>query len=225
MCGRYASTTTDRELRSAFAVEEVVGDEIAPSYNIAPTQEVRIVVEREQRELRSTRWGLVPSWAKDVKIGNRLINARSESITEKPAFRKAAVRRRCIVPGDGYFEWQQRDGKKIPYYLHGDGILAMAGLYELWPDPAKDEGDPGRWLWSMTILTTAATDALGHVHDRSPVILPESFVEHWLDATLNEPEQVQALLASVPEPRLEPFEVSTAVNSVRNNSPELLRPV
>ncbi|QNG19709.1 SOS response-associated peptidase [Rhodococcus triatomae] len=234
MCGRYASTTTDKELRSAFAVEEVVDDALPPSYNVAPTQQVRVILERPPREapdadpvrqLRSARWGLVPSWAKDVATGNRLINARSESITEKPAFRRAAVRRRCILPADGYFEWQKRDGKKIPYFLHGEGVLAMAGLYELWRDPDKAEDDPDRWLWSATILTTEATDAAGHIHDRSPVVLPETFVEHWLDPAIDDPAQVRALLASVPEPKLEPYEVRTAVNSPRNNSPELLRPV
>ncbi|NLU82755.1 SOS response-associated peptidase [Rhodococcus sp. HNM0569] len=241
MCGRYASTTTDRELRSVFEVAEVVGETPGPSYNVAPTQPVRVVLDRTPRDrdaadseapdaepvrqLRTMRWGLVPSWAKDVKIGNRLINARSESITDKPAFRRAAVRRRCVVPADGYFEWEKRDGAKIPYYLHGDGVLAMAGLYELWPDPEKDRDDPDRWLWTTTVLTTEATDAAGRIHDRSPLLLPPDFVDHWLDTSLTDPDDVKALLASVPEPHLQPYEVSTAVNSPRNNGPELLDPV
>ncbi|MEU2001369.1 SOS response-associated peptidase [Rhodococcus sp. NPDC019627] len=235
MCGRYASTTTDKELRSIFEVAEIVGEELGPSYNVAPTQQVRVVLERPPRaepdadpvrQLRTAKWGLVPPWAKDVKIGNKLINARSESITEKPAFRKAAARRRCIIPADGYYEWLKRDdGTKIPYFLHGDGVLAMAALYELWPDPSLPEDDPNRWLWTTTVLTTQATDVLGHIHDRSPVVLPPSFQEHWLDPTLTEREQVDALIASIPEPRLEPYEVSTAVNSPRNNGPELLEPV
>ncbi|MFZ2175381.1 MAG: SOS response-associated peptidase [Rhodococcus sp. (in: high G+C Gram-positive bacteria)] len=234
MCGRYASTTTDKELRNIFQVDEVVGEELPPSYNIAPTQEVRVVLERPPRghpeaepvrQIRTVKWGLVPAWAKDTKIGSRLINARSESITEKPAFRKAACRRRCIVPADGYFEWEKRDGKKIPYFLHGDGVLAMAGLYELWPDPDRPDDDPHKWLWTTTVLTTQATDALGHVHDRSPLLLPPNFREHWLDPALTEREQIDALIASIPEPRLHPYQVSTAVNSPRNNDPSLLEPV
>ncbi|EOM75590.1 SOS response-associated peptidase [Rhodococcus rhodnii] len=237
MCGRYASTTSDKELGEIFEIARTVGESSGPSFNVAPTQPVRIVLDdvrgrdEPERELRTVRWGLVPSWAKDVKIGNRLINARSESITEKPAFRRAALKRRCVLPADGYFEWEKREdpetGKtvKVPYFLHGDGVLAMAGLYELWPDPDKAEDDPDRWLWTATILTTNATDSLGHIHDRSPVLLPPDFVEHWLDPTIDDREQVEAMLASIPEPRLTPYEVSTAVNSPRNNDPHLLDPV
>lgn len=236
MCGRYASTTTDKDLRSVFDIAEAVGDQLPPSYNVAPTQPVRVVLERASRDepgadatrqLRTVKWGLVPVWAKDPKIGSRLINARSETITEKPSFRSAATKRRCLIPADGYFEWMKNeDGRKIPFFLHGDEkVLAMAGLYELWPDPSKDEDDPDRWLWTTTVLTTQATDALGHIHDRSPVVLPESFWEPWLDPELTDKEDVQALVNSVPEPRLHPYEVSTAVNNVRNNRPDLLEPV
>lgn len=165
MCGRYASTTTDKELRSLFDVAESVGPEVPPSYNVAPTRQVRVVLERAprrepragaERQLRTAKWGLVPAWSKDPKIGSRLINARSETITEKPSFRSAAAKRRCIIPADGYFEWMKdAEGKKIPYFLHGDDpVLAMAGLYELWPDPSKAEDDPDRWLWTTTVLTT-----------------------------------------------------------------------
>jgi len=169
--------------------------------------------------------GLIPSWAKDRKIGSRLINARAETITEKPSFKAAASRRRCIVPADGYFEWERRDGAKVPHYLHGDGVLGMAGLYELWPDPEREPDDPQRWVWTITVLTTTASDALGHIHDRSPVVIPPALQDAWLDPTLTDSERVRELLDSVPEPRLQPYEVSTAVNSVRNNSAELLSPV
>jgi len=134
----------------AFRVEEVVGEQLAPSYNVAPTQPVRAVLERTPREepeappirqIRTARWGLIPSWAKDRKIGSRLINARAETITEKPSFKAAASRRRCIVPANGYFEWEGRDGAKVPHYLHGDGVLGMAGLYELWADPEREPDD------------------------------------------------------------------------------------
>ncbi len=236
MCGRFATTITDREMRSLFDVDEdeVVGDELPSSYNVAPTQPVRMVVERPAREgesgavrqIRTARWGLVPSWAKDPSIGNRLINARSETVTTKPSFRAAAKARRTIIPADGYYEWEKRDGTKVPHFLHpDDGVLAMAGLYEMWRDPSKSEDDPDRWLWSATILTRPATDELGRIHDRCPVVLPPEFRDPWLDAGLSDKADVEALLASVPDPRLATYEVSTAVNSPRNNNPDLLSPV
>ncbi|OZD33904.1 SOS response-associated peptidase [Rhodococcus sp. 06-1477-1B] len=234
MCGRYASTRSDSDLQAVFDIAETVGDEVPPSYNVAPTQTIRTVLERAPkdepesdavRQLRSVRWGLIPSWAKDAKIGSRLINARSETITEKPSFKKAASRRRCIIPADGYYEWEKRDGAKVPYFLHEQGVLAMAGLYELWRDPTKADDDEDRWVWSATVLTSPAADALGHIHDRSPVVLPPELRASWLDPTLTDLNEVSELLAAIPEPRLEPYEVSTAVNSVKNNSPELLTPV
>jgi putative SOS response-associated peptidase YedK len=220
-------------------VADVVGEEPEPSWNVAPTQLARVVLERvprgvddpehatAERMLRSARWGLVPSWAKDVKIGNRLINARGETITEKSAFKAAAARRRCLVPAAGYYEWEKVDGRKVPYFLHRDhDVLAFAGLYELWPDPERAEDDSDRWLFSYTILTHPAPDAVGHVHDRSPVVVPPGELRaRWLDPALTDPGQVRELLAAIPEPRLEPYEVSPAVNSPRNNGPELVQPV
>src|SRR4051794_34575238 len=146
MCGRYASTRNDTVLAAEFVVDEVVDEELEPSWNVAPTQRVRAVVERAPREdpeapavrqLRTLRWGLVPSWAKDTKIGSKMINARVESLLSKPAFKAAARRRRCLLPADGYFEWQKTDTRtKTPYFLHlGGEALAFAGLYELRPDP------------------------------------------------------------------------------------------
>ncbi len=254
MCGRFASSTTDADLVNAFAVAETVGEQLAPSWNVAPTQQVRVVLDRTPRgqaadapaadapaadapaapaaaepvrQLRTVRWGLVPSWAKDIKIGSRLVNARAETITEKPAFKAAAARRRCLLPADGYFEWEVREGQKAkqPYFLHrGNALLAFAGLYELWPDPALDPDDPARWVWSCTVLTTTAPDALGHIHERSPVLLTPELAGDWLDPSLTDPDRVRELLAAVPEPALEPTEVSTAVNNVRNNGPQLVRP-
>jgi putative SOS response-associated peptidase YedK len=239
MCGRYSSTRSDDDVAREFDVDDVVGEEPAASWNVAPTQVARVVLERLDREpgedgeravhrlLRSARWGLVPSWAKDLKIGNRLINARSETVTEKPAFKAAAGRRRCLVPADGYYEWEKRDGSKVPYFLHDeDRPLAFAGLYELWPDPERAKDDPERWLWSYTVLTRPAEDALGHIHDRCPVIVPEGELRRaWLDHELTDPDGVRDLLAAIPEPRLHPREVSSEVNSPANNGPELVRPV
>jgi putative SOS response-associated peptidase YedK len=180
-----------------------------------------------RRVLRSARWGLIPSWAKDLKIGNRLINARAETVTEKPAFKAAAARRRCLIPADGYYEWEKRDGHKVPHFLHrGNAVLAFAGLYELWPDPERGSDDPDRWLWSYTILTKPAPDALGHVHDRSPIVIPPGDLrDRWLDVNLTDHDEVRELLGAVPEPVLEPREVSSAVNSPKNNGPELVEPV
>ncbi|WP_315771463.1 SOS response-associated peptidase [Rhodococcoides kroppenstedtii] len=226
MCGRYASTRSDDDLSSLFDAVVRLGDPPEPSYNVAPTDPVRIVLDRDDdRQLRTVRWGLVPSWAKDKKIASRLINARSETVTEKPAFRKAAAKRRCLIPADGYYEWEKREGAKVPHFLHTDGVLAMAGLYELWPDPSLDDDDPNKWFWSTTVLTTTATDTLGHIHDRSPVVVPGDLWSAWLDPGLTDLAGVADLLQSIPEPHLTPYEVSTAVNSVRNNGPELVTPV
>jgi len=230
MCGRFASTQTDAELLDVFRAVDVVGEQLPPSYNVAPTQPVRVVLERPHRDapedtpvrqIRTVRWGLVPSWARDTKVGSRLINARMETITTKPSFKAAASRRRAIVSSDGYFEWEKRDGAKVPHFLHGDGVLAMAGLYELWPNPDLHAEDPAKWMWSTVVLTTTATDAHGHIHDRSPVILPPEFQDHWLDPALTDKDDVDALLASIPEPHLHAYEVSTKVNSPRNNTPDL----
>jgi putative SOS response-associated peptidase YedK len=232
MCGRYVMSKATGDLLSYFDVREVEGTPPPPSWNVAPTQDVPIVAERLEegsieRHLLVAHWGLVPSWAKDIKIGNKLINARSETILEKPSFRKAAVKRRAIVPADGYYEWQKtEDGKKIPNYLYSEHepVLGFAGLYEFWPDPSVSEDDPARWLLSCTVLTTTTQDALGHVHDRSPVIIPRDRFAEWLNPDLTDKNDVQHLLESLPEPILTPRIVSGRVNSVRNNGPELIEP-
>jgi putative SOS response-associated peptidase YedK len=230
MCGRYASTRHDSDLLRDFAVASIVDDPPEPSWNVAPTQLARVVLERvvndePDRQLRTLKWGLVPSWAKDLRIGSKLINARSETILDKPAFKTAALRRRCLIPADGYFEWMPIDDspkpKKIPMYLHGDGVLGFAGLYELRPDAE----DPERWLWTYTILTCTTQDALGHIHDRSPVIVPPDLQSAWLDPAMRDPQTVRDLLAQIPPPVLDTYEVSTDVNSPNNNGPQLIEPV
>jgi putative SOS response-associated peptidase YedK len=234
MCGRYASSRRDVELVSELEAESVVGEELPPSWNLAPTQPARVVLERAphnppgaatQRQLRTMRWGLIPSWADDIKVGSRLINARKETVVEKPAFQAAASRRRCLVPADGYFEWERRIGSKatVPHFLHVRGdLLSLAGLYELWPDPDVPKNDPDRWVWSFTILTTRAPDALGHIHDRSPVVVPPELRGDWLDPAVTDHGSVRDLLAAIPQPRFEAYEVSTAVNDHRNNAPNLI---
>jgi putative SOS response-associated peptidase YedK len=226
MCGRYANARHDGDLLKDFAVASVVDEPPPPSWNIAPTQDARVVLERlhdsqPDRQLRTLKWGLVPAWAKDLRIGSKLINARSETITEKPAFKRAAAKRRCIIPADGYFEWMATEDGKTPMYLHGDGVLGFAGLYEIRPDVE----DPDRFLWTYTILTCTTRDVLGHVHDRSPVIVPADLLGGWLDPGLTDLEQVRELVAAIPPPVLQTYEVSTEVNSPRNNGPELIAPV
>jgi putative SOS response-associated peptidase YedK len=225
MCGRYASTRHDSDLLRDFAVASIVDDPPEPSWNVAPTQLGRVVLERlvddqADRQLRSLKWGLVPSWAKDLRIASKLINARSETITEKPAFKAAAAKRRCIIPADGYYEWMPTDDGKVPMYLHGDGTLGFAGLYELRPDAEDRE----RWLWTYTILTCTTQDALGHIHDRSPIIVAADHLDAWLDPKLTDPATVRELVASMPPPVLDAYQVSTEVNSPKNNGPHLIVP-
>jgi putative SOS response-associated peptidase YedK len=234
MCGRYVMARSTGDLVAAFDVAESFAGDLQPSYNVAPTDEVPLIIGRTtsadsgaHRELATARWGLVPSWSKDPKSGARLINARMETVTEKPSFRQAAAKRRGLVAADGYFEWQKTSDGKIPTYLHGedDGILAFAGLFEYWPDPALPDGHPDRWLRTCTIITTRAADALGHIHDRTPLIVPPDLYADWLDPGTTSTADVQQLLEAIPEPRLVPRIVGSRVNSVRNNGPDLIEAV
>jgi putative SOS response-associated peptidase YedK len=226
MCGRYANARHDGDLLREFEIASVVEDAPEPSWNVAPTDPGRVVLERlvndePDRQLRTLKWGLVPFWAKDARIASKHINARSETVTAKPAFKSAAAKHRCIVPADGYYEWMvTKDGKR-PMYLHGDGVLAFAGLYE----SRRDFDDPEQWLRTYTILTCTATDELGHIHDRSPVVVPRDMVDAWLDPTTTDLNVVRDLIAAIPPPTLHTYEVSTAVNSVRNDGPELIAPL
>jgi putative SOS response-associated peptidase YedK len=245
MCGRYANARRRQDLLDAFFIErDTTPEELPPDYNVAPTKPVYTVMERSRddtvtRELHVARWGLVPSWAKDPGIGSRLINARVETVAEKPAFRRAFARRRCLLPADGYYEWYaQEDGaknasgkpRKQPFYIHpgDDGMLAFAGLYELWKDPSR-EGDDA-WLWSCTIITTDAPDDLGRIHDRMPMVIPADRWDAWLDYRSTDPDELRDLLAPAMAAgdgasHLVAYPVSTEVNNVRNNGPELREPL
>ena len=237
MCGRYVSVQSDADLVEEFDVEDVVGEPIAPSYNVAPTDAVRGVVARVPRgadedaeavrQLRTMRWGLVPNWSRDHKGGAKMINARVETVTVKPAFKAAAARRRCLLPALGYYEWAQRDDGKAAYFLHDpdERPLAMAGLYELWRDPSKADDDPTRWLWTCTVITRPATDVLGHIHDRCPVLVPSVTWADWLDCSSEDPATAEAILRELPEPHLQPRLVSPAVGNVKNNGPDLIAPL
>lgn len=224
MCGRYASARGRQQIIDAFDVERDVAERLEPDYNVAPTKPVPVILTREARELHIARWGLVPSWARDLSIGTRMINARVETVHAKPAFRGAFAKRRCLLPADGYYEWRTReDGGRQPYYISpaDGGVLAMAGLYEARPHPA----DPGQWLLTCTVITTEATEDVGHIHDRMPVIVEPDRFAAWLDPGLTRTEEVRSLLVPVLAGTLTSHPVSTAVNKVRNNGPELVRPL
>lgn len=243
MCGRYAASRSPDDLVTEFEVErdETNGVVLPADYNVAPTKQVYAVMTRAHRDetephrgLRVVTWGLVPSWAKDPSIGSRMINARLETAAQKPAFRRAFSRRRCLVPADGYYEWYSpattpAGGKprKQPFYIHRpDGRpLALAGLYEFWRPADSDPDDPAAWLTTMTLLTTTAPDDTGRIHDRAPLMIDEEHHAAWLDPTTTDPQEVFDLLAPAAPGPLEAYPVSTAVNSVRNNGPGLVHPL
>ena len=220
MCGRYASSRPVDDLLVHFEVEDPPEEVLPPSWNVAPTDPVYAVLQRRSvRQLRVVRWGLVPSWAKDLKVGARFINARRETLADKPAFRSAYQRRRCLVPADGYFEWQQQGTGKQPWFLTSGECepLAMAGLYEVWRAP------DGRFLWTCTIVTTEAADEHGDIHDRTPLLVPRADWARWLDPEL--PDPGGDLLVPGTPGVLEAWPVGAAVGNVRNNGPELVQPV
>ena len=216
MCGRYTLTSPIDGLISEFGLAGAGGD-LRPNFNVAPTQEVAAVVaENGSRRLEMLRWGLVPSWAKDPEIGARMINARSETAPEKPSFRGAFRRRRCLIPADGFYEWRREEGGKQPFYIRmNDGRpFAFAGLWESWND-----GE----IRSCTILTTSANDLVGPVHERMPVILPAADRDAWLDPEA-EREELASLLRPYEGNDLETFPVSRFVNSPRNNDERCVQP-
>jgi len=237
MCGRYVSTKTTSDLLDEFdAVDETDGSATETDYNVAPTTNVRIVVDRVRhgepkesapvRQLRVARWGLVPSWAKDISVGNRMFNARAESLTEKSAFTRPFAVRRCLIPADGWYEWQKiegPDGKptKQPFLMiPPDGhSLALAGLYEFWK-PKRDED--AEWLVSATILTVDSQGPLAEIHDRMPLVLPKSNWARWLDPAQPGPKDLLKPQDETAQEHLELRPVSTRVNSVANNAADLL---
>ncbi|MFI6298324.1 SOS response-associated peptidase [Nonomuraea sp. NPDC050790] len=239
MCGRYASARKKHELLEEFQVEldDEPDKELSPDYNVAPTKQVYAVLsrvpeeaERAVRQLRVVKWGLVPIWAKDPSVGSRMINARAETLAEKPAYKQAFAKRRCLIPADGYFEWMPIEGdkkKKQPYFIHPEdgGVLAMAGLYEFWKDKTREDDDPLKWLVTCTVITTDAEDDLGHIHDRMPMMIERERWAEWLDPKLTDTATAQGLLVPAQSGRLVAYPVSTDVNNVRNNGPDLIKPL
>ncbi len=227
MCGRYVSVSSPTILVERFGVEDVRVRELEPSYNVTPRADVPVVAQRHgTRVLDVVRWGLVPSWAKDLSIGDRLINARAETLLSSHAFKRAFERRRCIVPADGFYEWEPRKAgrRKRPWFFRRpDGEpLAFAGLWEIWHDPSL--GDDAPRVRSCTIITTDANDVVRPVHERMPAVLAESAWSAWLDAERRDTTTLRELLLPAPNDALEGWPVSALVSKPENDGPELVVP-
>lgn len=264
MCGRYAASRNPEDLTGLFQVEHWdPAESLEADWNIAPTKSVYAVLDRALkgaesqepvRQLRALRWGLVPSWAKNPDLGVKMINARSESVTEKPAFRRAFVSRRCLLPADGYFEWftpteaferEQKTGKKgrtrkQPYFITpADGsVMAMAGLFEFWRDKTLPEEHPRAWWTTCTVLTTEAEkspfagadggdgpQSLSEIHPRMPVVIPSERYDAWLDPACDDKDTLQSLMAPPPAGLIRAYPVSLEVSNVRNNTPRNVEPL
>ena len=230
MCGRFTLHHTLEELEERFAaeVEAPTVAETAPRYNIAPTQDILVVTENGARHLQGYHWGLIPSWAKDAAIGSRMINARAETLAEKPSFRTALQRRRCLIPADGFYEWQDAaadlpSGKKAPrtpmhIRLQGGDLFAFAGLWDEWHAP---DGSP---LRSCTIITTAPNSVTAPIHDRMPVILRPEDEGLWLDRSVSDASALLPLLVPYPADVMEAYAVSRSVNAPTVDDPACITP-
>jgi putative SOS response-associated peptidase YedK len=222
MCGRFVRTAKVEDLAGLFEVAEAAS--LPPSYNVAPTQQVaavRVDPESAKRKMVALRWGLVPHWAANVKIGYKMINARSETAGTKPSFRSAFRKQRCLIATDGFFEWQTRDGTKQPFFirLKDHRPFGFACLWEHWESPE------GELVESCTILTTTANSVVRPIHDRMPVIVDPADYDRWLDPTIQKPELVQPLLCPYQAEKMTAYPVSPWVNSPRNNGPKCVEPL
>ena len=228
MCGRFTLYHSPDEVAERFAVSDLLENQLLETearYNIAPTQNVAVVTQNGARHLESYHWGLIPSWAKDAAIGNKMINARAETLAEKPSFRTALTRRRCLIPADGFYEWQApadgAKGGKTPTYLHrtDGGLFAFAGLWDEWHAP---DGSP---LRSCTIITTTPNSVAAKIHDRMPVILRPNDEALWLDHAVTDTRDLLSLLVPYPADAMEAYPVSRRVNVPVSNGAELIAAV
>ncbi|MCU0527686.1 MAG: SOS response-associated peptidase [Elainella sp. Prado103] len=221
MCGRFTLTQSAEAIATAFGLDEV--PTFVPGYNIAPSQPVPVIRAdvNQHHRFDYLYWGLIPSWAKDPAIGSRLINARSETVAEKPSFRTAFKRRRCLIAADGFYEWQRQKDKRQPFYFHLDNhrIFGFAGLWEHWQSPSGDE------LQTCTILTTEANEQMQPIHDRMPAILHPRDYAVWLDPAMQTSDQLLKLLHPYEASELTCYPVSPQVNSPRNDSPACIAPL
>jgi putative SOS response-associated peptidase YedK len=219
MCGRYVIISSPEAIRALFGYQEQPN--FPPRYNVAPTQPVPIVRLAEgRRSFALVRWGLIPAWVKDPRTLTLLINARGESVIDKPAFRNAMRRRRCLFPADGFYEWRQEGRARRPFFVRpkSGGPIAFAGLWETWMGPNGEEMD------TAAIVTTRANRALAAIHERMPVVVPPDVFDFWLDGSKVDAETASTIIAPAPEQLLETYEISPAVNHVANDSPELVMP-
>ncbi|MCU1456321.1 MAG: hypothetical protein JWL73_413 [Actinomycetia bacterium] len=238
MCGRFIAVSSPQLLADHFSVEEIRVPEHEACWNVAPRADVLVVVEDRRAEgspraLEPMRWGLVPGWAKDRSIGDRLINARAETVADKPAYERSFRLRRCLVPADGFYEWRaEREpgaggrtrAMKQPVFIHDRSgePLPLAGLWSSWRDPADPDA---AWLHSCAIVTTRANELLAPLHDRMPVVLPEDVWDVWLDPAIEDTALLEPLLVPAPETQLELWDVSTRVNKADNDGPDLVEPL
>jgi putative SOS response-associated peptidase YedK len=219
MCGRFTLTTDLDDLAERFSFSTTKLS-FKPRYNIAPSQQVLTVIDAEERRAGLLRWGLIPSWAKDPSMGDRMINARAETVAEKPSFRRALQKRRCLVLADGFYEWKAEGKKKAPMYitLKNHKPFGFAGLWETWKSPE------GETIHSCTIITTTPNALMESIHNRMPVILPRAAEAAWLDRSIEAPERLLPLLVPYPAKDMDAYAVSLAVNSPRNDSPACIEP-
>ncbi|MCM3743692.1 SOS response-associated peptidase [Sporosarcina luteola] len=223
MCGRFTLFAPYYEIIDRFDIESAFSEsDYIPSYNIAPSQQVVAVInDGRKNRLGHLRWGLIPPWAKDEKIGYKMINARAETVAEKPSFRKAFQKQRCILPADSFYEWQKKDGEKIPMRirLKNDELFAIAGLWESWKSP------DGQVIHTCTAITTAPNELMKPIHDRMPVILNREDEAAWLDPRNDDMDFLGNMLRSFDEKQMDAYSVSSAVNSPKNNEANLIVPV
>ena len=235
MCGRFTQKSERKIISLEFYIKDFLSD-VLVSYNVAPSQDAGVIVNDDVYRYVRYRWGLVPFWSKDTKIGNRMINARAETVAEKPSFRNAFVKRRCLVPADGFYEWKKENGFKTPYYIyHASGKpISFAGLWESWtPKTEKKQEEADLFssgdrevqsLHTFTIITTAANEKLSELHDRMPVVITPQTREVWLDPATDSDKLIE-LLRPLPSEEVEFHEVSRMVNAPQNNSPDCIERV
>ncbi len=222
MCGRFSNDAKPEQIEKEFKIGKLNPKLFTPRYNIAPTQMIPVVLEQSgERVIESLRWGLIPSWSKDESIGSKMINARAETLAEKPSFRDAFKKHRCIIPASGFYEWQkQSKGAKQPFYfrMKDKDVFGFAGLYEQWLDK-----ETGEQIETFTIITTEANKVLEPIHERMPVILKSKDYDQWLDAKEKDTSELQKLLAPYPSEKMKSYAVSKSVNSPSKDSPELIK--
>jgi putative SOS response-associated peptidase YedK len=224
MCGRFTNDAKSKQVEKEFKIGKINPKLFTPRYNIAPTQNIPVVLESSgERIVEALRWGLIPSWAKDESIGNKLINARAETLAEKPSFRNAFRSHRCIIPASGFYEWQKASkGAKQPFYfyLKEKDVFGFAGLFEEWLNR-----ETGEQVETFTIITTEANKILKEVHERMPVILKPKDYDQWLDAKEKDTDKLQKLLKPYPASEMASYKVSRSVNIPDNDSPELIEEI